>query len=49
MPTTNPATGSDPSAQFGWEQKLYSVVNSPVAVILKTVPASPGPKAEVVP
>jgi hypothetical protein len=35
-----------PSAQFGWEQKLYIVVSLPAGVILKTVPHPFGQKPE---
>src|ERR1039457_7264448 len=46
---TSPATGSSPSAQFVWEQKLYSVVSVPLGVILKTVPPLLAPPSPVVP
>src|SRR5579872_2873282 len=35
---SSPAEGHSPSGQLLWEQKLYSVVNAPLGVILNTVP-----------
>jgi len=34
VPMTNPATGTAPSGQPLWEQKLYIVFNSPCGLIL---------------